>query len=90
MNQHWSHTRFKGVYIIILGITIAFFGVALDAYLWAQYYASLVGPGPRAIMVGTIGLLFFFPLGLMLYILGILVVIYSYRQWPKVQELLDR
>lgn len=90
MNQHWSDTRFKGVYIIILGITIAIFGVALDAYLWAQHYASMVGPGPRAILIGTVGLFFFFPLGIILLIFGICVVVYSYKQWPRVQELLDR
>ena len=90
MNQQSTSTRFKGVCIIVLCITIAFFGVVLDAYLWAQHYASMAGPGPRAILIGTAGLFFFFPLGVMLLIVGILLVVHSYKQWPRVQELLDR
>ena len=91
MNQQSTSTRFKGVCFIVIGITIAFFGVVLDAYLRARHYANIPPRGPGGpILLGTGGLLFFFPLGVMLLILGIFLVVHSYKQWPRVQELLDR
>ena len=75
MNQQSPVIRSKGIRLILIGITMAIFGVLLDAFLTAQYWASRPPYSTGPILVGTAGLFFFFPLGVIIALSGLVLLI---------------
>ena len=80
MNHQSSTTRFKGHGLIIIGLTIAIMGVLLDAYWTEQFWANKPPYSLGPILVGTAGLFFIFPIGVMILISGGVVVVYASKQ----------
>ncbi|MFQ5831307.1 MAG: hypothetical protein ACE5H4_01215 [Candidatus Thorarchaeota archaeon] len=74
MKQQSSVTRSKGIRLVLIGITIAIFGVLLDAYLMERYWANRPPYSTGPILLGTAGLLFLFPLGVIIAVSGLVLL----------------
>jgi hypothetical protein len=70
-------------------MTIAILGVLLDVYLTEQWWANKPPYSTGPVLVGTLGLFFIFPIGVLISIFGVVVIVYASKRWPRVQELLD-
>jgi hypothetical protein len=82
MNHQRLRTHSKGIRLILIGMTIAIMGFLLDAYWTEQYWANKPPFSSGPILVGTIGLFFIFPVGLLILTSGVLVIAYNSKQLP--------
>ncbi len=71
MNESSSKTRYSGFIFLLAGIFIAISGLILDAYWTEQYWLNKPPYSSGPFLVGTAGLFFIFPLGLLIVVYGL-------------------
>lgn len=70
----------KEIGIVLIGTTIAVMGLLLDAYWTEQFWANKPPLSPGPILVGTAGLFFIFPVGLLILVSGVLAIVYNMKR----------
>nr|KXH75479.1 MAG: hypothetical protein AM325_11095 [Candidatus Thorarchaeota archaeon SMTZ1-45] len=81
MNHRRLRTYSKEIGLILIGMIIAIMGILLDAYWTEQFYANKPPFSTGPILIGTAGLFFIFPVGLLILIYGVLVIVYNSKRW---------
>lgn len=71
MNKSSSESRHGGFILLLVGIIIAITGLILDAFWTEQYWLNKPPYSSGPFLVGTAGLFFIFPLGVLIFGYGL-------------------